>query len=420
MKNKYYTRLVEKKIQQKLNSSGAILINGPKFCGKTTTSKLFAKSSIQLIDNDIIEIVNADPKNALRGDKPRLIDEWQSVPKLWDYIRKTVDDNGEFGEYILTGSSTPYEKSKIHHSGSGRITTITMKPMSLFESKESKGSISLQELFDNPSLDIFDLNDDISLNDIAFYIMRGGWPLSIQDDRNIALDVTKNYYDGLFNFQNSENINYKSKKPQILRMLLRSYARNISSSASYQTILEEITSSNKRNMDIKTFNSYLEIAEELFIIEDLEAWTTNLRSKTAIRTAPTRHFVDPSIACLALEISATDLLKNSNTFGLFFEDFAIRDLRIYMDYLNGSVKHYRDSRGLECDAILHLSDSRWAACEIKLGSEKGIEEGAKSLNKLESDLKEDKPTFKMILTACSKAYKRNDGIYVIPINLLKN
>ena len=418
----YYNRLIESIIKKKIKSSGAVLVQGPKFCGKTTTSKLFCKSIIQLIDNDIIEIVSADPKIALNGDKPRLIDEWQNVPELWNYVRNQVDLDNAFGEYILTGSSTPIDSNKIHHSGAGRITPIKMSTLTLFESKESKGLVSLKELFDNPNLEIFDLNDEYSLANTAFYICRGGWPLSINNNKEISLEVTRNYYEGLFNFINSENKKYKRKKPLILKMFLKSYARNISTEAPSQTILEDIMALNSRVMDIKTFDSYLEIAKELFIIEDIEAWTPNIRSKAAIRTTATRHFVDTSIACCALNISPLDLLNDSKTFGFFFEDFAVHELKVYTDYLGGEIRHYRDSSGLECDVVVHLKDGRWGAIEIKLGSEKGIDDGVKSLNDLEKNIDSSytKPSFKMILTANGRAYKRTDNIYVIPINLLKH
>ena len=418
----YYNRLIESIIKKKIKSSGAVLVQGPKFCGKTTTSKLFCKSIIQLIDNDIIEIVSADPKIALNGDKPRLIDEWQNVPELWNYVRNQVDLDNAFSEYILTGSSTPIDSNKIHHSGAGRITPIKMSTLTLFESKESKGLVSLKELFDNPNLEIFDLNDEYSLTNTAFYICRGGWPLSINNNKEISLEVTRNYYEGLFNFINSENKKYKRKKPLILKMFLKSYARNISTEASSQTILEDIMALNSRAMDIKTFDSYLEIAKELFIIEDIEAWTPNIRSKAAIRTTATRHFVDTSIACCALNISPLDLLNDAKTFGFFFEDFAVHELKVYTDYLGGEIRHYRDSSGLECDVVVHLKDGRWGAIEIKLGSEKGIDDGVKSLNDLEKNIDSSytKPSFKMILTANGRAYKRTDNIYVIPINLLKH
>lgn len=418
----YLKRLVEEKIERKLKSSGALLVVGPKYCGKTTTCNIFKKSSIELIDDKIIEIVSSDPKNALIGDYPRLIDEWQNVPELWNYIRKKVDDDGEFGEFILTGSATPLMSNKIYHSGAGRITTIKMRTMSLYESHDSKGIVSLKELFDNPDYNVFNLNEDNSLKRMAYLICRGGWPRSLNEDESVSIDITKNYYDGLFNFNNSENNKYKNKSPEILKMLLRSYARNISTQAPYQTILDDMAKSNSRSIDIKTFNSYLDMAKDMYIIEDINAWTPNLRSKNTIRITPTRHFIDTSIACASLGISKDDLMNDANTFGLFFEDFAIRDLKIYAESLDGEVMHYRDSKGLECDAIIHLSDGRWGAIEIKLGSETGINEGCKNLIKLENELDEKykKPSFKMILVANGAAYKRKDGIYVVPLNLLKN
>ena len=416
----YLTRLIEKTIEKKLNSSGAIVVLGPKFCGKTTTCKLFSKSSIELIDNEIIDIVLSDPKNALIGDKPRLIDEWQNVPELWNYIRRQVDIDNKFSEFILTGSATPPNNQKIHHSGAGRITPINMRTMSLYETKDSSGIISLKELFDNNNYNFLELNENYNLEKTAYYICRGGWPTSVKAKKEIAIDVTRNYYEGLFNFKNSENIKYKNKNSQILKQVLKSYARNISTEASYQTILKDVTSKQNRVIDIKTFNSYLEIAEDLFIIEDIEAWTPNLRSKTSIRTTNTRHFVDTSIACCVLNITPELLMKNATTFGFLFEDFAVHELKVYCDYLGGEVRHYRDSNNLECDAIIHLNDDRWAAIEIKLGGEKGVEEGAANLNKLENIIADSnlKPTFKMILTATGRAYKRKDGIYVVPINLL--
>lgn len=419
---KYYERIIEKKIEKKLNSSGAILVVGPKFCGKTTTCKRYSNSAIHLITNDTIELVENDVIGALDGQKPRLIDEWQNVPEVWDYIRKSIDESQEFGQYILTGSATPVESLKIHHSGAGRIVPLKMRTMTLYETKESKGSVSIKELFENENFKIFDLNEEYRLKQTAFYICRGGWPLSILDDEDVALEVTTNYYTSLFNFNNVENKNYKNKRPEILKLLLKSYARNISSQSSYQTILDDIINSSGKKIDRKTFDSYLEIANDLFLIEDMEAWSVNLRSKAAIRTTPTRHFVDTSIAAQSLGISPDDLLNDMNTFGLFFEDFAVKELRVYTDMINGELKHYRDSNGLECDAIIHLNNGKWAAIEIKLGSEKGIEEGAKNLNTLDKLLTNEtkKPSFKMILTAAGKAYRRNDGIYVVPINLLKD
>lgn len=418
----YKPRLIEKQIERALKSSGAIAIEGPKFCGKTTTCNIFSVSKIELITEDIINVVKADPKIALLGDKPHLIDEWQTVPQIWDLVRKQVNDDNQFGEYILTGSATPPDPNQIHHSGAGRITPLVMRPMSLYESHDSKGLISLNDLFNKKNLSFYFENDDYSIDKTAFFICRGGWPLSVVTDEQVALDVTKNYYRGLFNFKNSENPKYKNKNPDFLKMVLKSYARNISTEASYQTILADVQKNEHRNMDIKTFDSYLEIAEELFIVEDMDAWCPNLRSGTAVRSTPTRHFVDPSIACRALGISKNDLLRDSNTFGFFFEDLAVRDLRIYADTMDGVVRHYRDKNGLECDSVIHLEDGRWAPIEIKLGSAEAIEDAANKLNTFVSKLDENysKPTFMAILTACGRAYKRPDGIYVIPINLLKN
>jgi uncharacterized protein len=415
----YYPRLIEKTITKKLKSTGALLLTGPKYCGKTTTAKFYSKSEISLITPQTIELVDADPKIALDGEKPRLIDEWQKTPTLWNYIRQRIDDDQEFGEYILTGSATPIDTSQILHSGAGRITTLKMRPLSLYESKESKGLVSLEELFNNKDFYIYDENKEGSLSQIAFYICRGGWPRSINKDNEVALDITRNYFESLFNFDNSDNKEIKNKNPNTLRLLLKSYARNISSQVKYLNIYKDMIS-NSFSLDKKTFDSYLKIAENLFIIEDLEAWTPTLRSKSTIRTTSTRHFVDTSIAALSLNISPNDLLNDSKTFGLMFEDLAIRDLKVYATYLDGKVFHYRDSNDLECDAIIHLNDGRWAAIEIKLGSEQGINEAIKNLKKLELNIDESmkKPSFKMVLTACGACYKKDD-VYIAPINLLK-
>ena len=396
-----------------------MLLAGPKYCGKTTTAKRYSKSEISLITSNVIELISADPSIALNGDKPRLIDEWQKASNLWNYIRQRIDEDQEFGEFILAGSSTPFDTSNILHSGAGRITTLKMRPLSLYESNESKGLVSLNELFNNKEFNIYDENKESSLSQIAFYICRGGWPRSISDDKEVALDITRNYYESLFNFDNSDNEELKNKNPNTLKLLLKSYARNISSQAKYQNIYNDIIS-NSFSLDKKTFDSYVKIAEKLFLIEDLDAWTPSLRSKATIRTTSTRHFVDTSIAALSLNVTPNDLLNDAKTLGLMFEDLAIRDLRVYATYLDGRVFHYRDSNNLECDAIIHLNDGKWAAIEIKLGSEEGINEAISSLNKLELNIDESmkKPSFKMVLTACGACYKKND-IYIVPINLLK-
>lgn len=416
--SEYYERYIDRVIENKLKSSGAVVVEGPKFCGKTTTSLRYAKSSIRLNTRQAIELAKIETKNVLRGDTPRVIDEWQTVPDIWNQVKGWIDENPGFGQFILTGSSTPADKSEIYHSGAGRITTIKMRPMSLAESKDSSESVSLSELFENPDANVFDENKESSLSDIAHYVCRGGWPLSVVAGKDIALDVTKNYYQGLFNFEYSENEKYRNKNPELMRMILRSYARNISSEAAIETIKTDVISSNNRTLDIKTLNDYLDALKDLFIIEDLEAWNPNIRSKAAIRTTPTRHFVDTSIATSVLGVSPDDLINDLNSFGLFFEDMAVRDLTVYSSLLGGTVKHYRDSSGLECDTIIHLENGKWAAVEIKLGGEKLISEGVENLNKLKKEVKEDNLSFRMILTATGPAYRRSDGIFVVPINCL--
>lgn len=420
----YYTRYVEKEIKNKLKTSGAIVVAGPKFCGKTTTSMLYQKSYVKLNTKQAIMLAKLNPKQVLDGEFPRLIDEWQTVPDIWNQVKDNLDYDYKFGKFILTGSSTPADKAEIHHSGAGRITPIKMKTMSLFESKESKGTISLSDLFDESEQFKSDVNDDFLVDDIVFLICRGGWPISVLADKEIALEITKNYYNSLFLFEDSDNERFRNKKPEVMRMILRSFARNISTEALHTTIIEDVKQSNERTMDPKTFDDYMEALKDLYIIDDIYAWNPNIRSKTSIRSTPTRHFTDTSIACRALSISPDDLKNDFKTFGLFFEDFAVHDLSIYSSGLGGEVRHYRDNAGLECDAVIHLEDGRWAAVEIKLGGEKLIEEGAASLktlkNKIETKSDEKAPSFMMVLTAVGSAYRREDGIYVVPINLLKD
>lgn len=421
---KYYKRYVEKLIEKKLKSSGAVLVAGPKFCGKTTTCSLFAKSIYRINTKSIVTTTRMNPKIALIGDTPHMVDEWQKVPDTWNYIKEDLDIDYQFGKYILTGSSTPADKTEIQHDGAGRIVTLKMRTMSLFESLESNGMISLRELFENKDLNVVSANEKIALEDIAFLICRGGWPLSLMGDKDVALDITKNYYDGLFTFEDSDNEKFRNKKPEVLRMIIRSYARNISTEASLKLIINDVKQSNERTMDEKTFNEYLEALKDLYIIEDMEAWNPNIRSKTSIVSTPTRHFVDTSIACQSLSISPNDLLNDIKSFGLFFEDFAVRDLRIYASVLDGDIRHYRDNAGLECDAIIHLNNGKWGAIEIKLGGNELIDYGAKRLNTLKNKLFEKSntqaPSFMMILTAYGPCYKRNDGIYVVPINMLRD
>mgnify|MGYP004684361415 FL=1 len=419
----YYKRLIEKDIELKLRTSGAVVVAGPKFCGKTTTCMLYQKSFVKLNTKQTITMARMNPKWALEGEKPRLIDEWQKAPDLWNQIKDDLDFDYQFGKFILTGSSTPADKTEVHHSGAGRIAPVKMRPMSLWESQESKGTVSLIELFDEKSEYPWDLNSEISLEDIAFLICRGGWPISVRAPKDIAVEITKNYYNGLFVFEDCENERFRNKKPEVLKMILKSYARHISTEAAISTIIADVRQSNERTMDPKTFDDYMEALKDLYVIEDLPAWNPNIRSKTIIRSTPTRHFIDTSIACRALGVSPNDLMNDLESFGLFFEDFAVRDLSIYANAIGGTVTHYRDKTGLECDAVVHLEDGRWGAIEIKLGGDELIEHGAQSLknlrDKITSISEERAPSFLMVLTAVGGAYRREDGVYVAPINLLK-
>ena len=419
----YYDRLVEKEIELKLRTSGAIVVAGPKFCGKTTTCMLYQKSFIKLNTKQAIAMARMNPKGVLSGDNPRLIDEWQKAPDIWNQVKDDLDVKYEFGKYILTGSSTPADKTEVHHSGAGRIAPVKMRPMSLWESKESKGTVSLEDLFDGGKNFPWDLNQDFLLKDVAHLICRGGWPIAVLAPEEIAIEITKNYWNGLFVFEDSENERFRNKKPEVLRMIVRSYARHISTEAALATIIADVRQSNERTMDHKTFSDYLEALNDLYILEDMEAWNPNIRSKTSIRSTPTRHFVDTSIACRALNIMPDDLMRDLESFGLFFEDPAVRDLRVYAGTLGGEVRHYRDNAGLECDAVVHLEDGRWGAIEIKLGGDDLIEAGASSLKTLKSKIEEksdeNSPSFLLVLTAAGGAYKREDGVYVAPVNLLK-
>jgi len=419
----YYSRLVEKEIELKLRTSGAIVVAGPKFCGKTTTCMLYQKSFVKLNTKQTIAMARMDPRGILFGENPRLVDEWQKAPDIWNQVKDDLDVKYEFGKYILTGSSTPADKTEVHHSGVGRIAPVRMRPMSLWESKESKGTVSLMDLFDGGRTFPWDLNQNFQLKDVAHLICRGGWPIAVLAPEEIAIEITKNYWNGLFVFDDSENERFRNKKPEVLRMIVRSYARHISTEAAFATIIADVRQSNERTMDHKTFGDYLEALNDLYILEDMEAWNPNIRSKTSIRSTPTRHFVDTSIARRALNIMPDDLMRDLESFGLFFEDMAVRDLRVYAGTLGGEVRHYRDNAGLECDAVVHLEDGRWGAIEIKLGGDDLIEAGASSLKTLKSKIEEksdeNSPSFLLVLTAVGGAYKREDGVYVAPINLLK-
>ena len=418
----YRSRYIESTIERALASSGAVLVSGPKFCGKTTTCMRFQKSFVRLNNSQVISLARIDPEGILQGEKPRLIDEWQKAPEIWDCIKAQLDEEYRFGQYLLTGSSTPVDKKQIQHSGAGRIVPVTMRTMSLHESGDSTGAVSLGEIAQGAAVPT-DLNQDFALEEVAYLVCRGGWPISVLSDRQGALTVTRTYYDGLFVVEDYENEQFRGISHALLRAILRSYARNISSEASVKTLMDDVRQSDERAIDRKTMDSYLEALRDIFVIEDMEAWSPNIRSKTSIRSTPTRHFADASLACCALGIEPADLMGDLNAFGLFFEDMAVRDLRVYSGVTRGELFHYRDNTGLECDAVIRWPNGKWGAVEVRLGGEQAIEAGAASLNRLAEKVSqkssEGSPAFRMVLTAVGPMYTRKDGVVVVPINQLR-
>ena len=425
----YISRLAEQTLLTKLNSSGCVVVTGPKFCGKSTMCEEFAKSVTALKTTNSIELAKADPKSALIGSNPHLIDEWQKAPEIWNVIKDDLDSDYQFGKYILTGSTTPIEPSKIQNSAAGRITPMMLKPFTLFESKESSGVVSLSGLFDKEYsfTTVYDNQNLISLADIAFYICRGGWPIAVKAKKEYAINVTNNYYNGLFTIEDESDEFaefLKNKNIDLLKLVLKTLARNISTQAKNTSMISDIIASGERSvLDDDTFLSYKKTLEDLFVVYDMPAWNLNLRTSVAVRTAPTHHFVDTSIATSALGIKPADLMNDLKSFGFFFEDFAVRDLSVYAESLGAELKHYRDSSGLEVDAIVKLPNGEYGAVEIKIASEKNISEGISSLNSFSKKMKENElklPSFRMILTSHGSCRKTEDNIYIVPINLLRN
>lgn len=422
---KYKQRITDKVLAKKLQAKGAVLIEGPKWCGKTTTAEQISKSILYMADPEKkaqnLTMADISPKRLLAGDNPRLIDEWQLAPKLWDAVRFEVDHRDELGLFILTGSSVPVDSGEISHSGTGRFAWLLMRPMSLYESGESSGKISLNVLFSNPG-EIFAENQ-LDLNSLAFLTCRGGWPLATTLSGDIALEQAFDYYDAVVNSDISK-VDGVSRNPERVRSLMRSYARNQGTQAAHEVLCEDIATNDSSSFNSDTVYSYINALKKIFVIEDMEAWNPNLRSKTAIRTSNTRYFVDPSIAVAALGVGPDDLISDLNTFGLLFETLCIRDLRVFADALDGKVYHYRDKSGLECDAVVHLRNSNYGLIEIKLGGDKLIEEGAANLKILRDKIDTDKmkaPSFLMVLTGTGDfAYKRPDGVFVVPIGCLKD
>lgn len=426
MKN-YRRRIMDTLLEKKLQAKGAVLIEGPKWCGKTTTAEEIATSKIMLAKPDIKEhfksLLEIDTDAALAGETPMLIDEWQTVPKLWDAVRYTVDHRHAMGQFILTGSAVPdkdAEKER-EHSGTGRFAWLTMRPMTLFESGESNGTVSLGELFQAPEKIL--QKNALKLSDIAFLICRGGWPIAVGLPEEAALEQAFDYYDAVTK-EDVTNVDGVKRASERVQRLMRAYARHQGTQASIATLKEDLKNNDTTTLDEDTISSYLDALRKIFVVEDMPAWNPNLRSKTAIRTTDTRYFVDPSIATAALGLGPTDLMNDLNSMGFFFEAMCVRDLRVFAEALNGKVYHYRDKSGLECDAVVHLRNGQYGLIEIKLGGDSLIKEGAKTLNELANQVDTTRmksPAFKMILTATGEyAYRRpEDGIYVVPIGCLR-
>lgn len=425
MKKKYKTRIADEILKKRLQGKGAVLIEGPKWCGKTTTAEQIAGSILYMADPEKekqnLALAEINPKRLLIGEIPRLIDEWQIAPKLWDAIRFEIDHRDEFGQFILTGSAVPASYEHIHHTGTGRFSWLLMRPMSLYESGDSSGQVSLEQLFDAPEQ--IDGENPLDLNRLAFLVCRGGWPRSTDLDGELALEQAFDYYDAVVKSDISR-ADGVTRNPERVKRLMRSYARNQGSQATNTLICQDIAANDAENFDADTVYSYISALKKIFVIEEMEAWNPNLRSKTAIRTSNTRYFVDPSIAVASLGLGPQDLMEDLNTFGLLFEGMCIRDLRVFADALHGTVYHFRDKTDLECDAVIHLRNGSYGLVEIKLGGDSLVEESAENLKKLRDKIDTTKmksPSFLMVLVGVGDfAYRRQDGVYIVPAGCLKN
>ena len=422
---KYKQRIADRLLQRKVSGKGAVLIEGPKWCGKTTTAKQLAKSILDLGDSTVLKqstgLIEISPHTLLEGSTPRLIDEWQALPPIWDSIRSEVDRRGEPSQFILTGSSVLPEADETIHSGTGRFATLKMRPMSLYESGESNGSVSVKDLFEGKAFSVRQCG--LTAADIAYLTCRRGWPWATLISKEYALDQAFDYVDSVIK-KDIQRVNKVKHSAERAKLLLRSYARNISQQVSYATIRKDMLANDAGTLDEDTVADYIKALKKLFVIEDLAAWNPNIRSKAAIRTSDTRHFVDPSIGTAALGLGPQDLINDLRSFGFFFEDLAVRDLRVYAEAVDGELYHYRDSNGLECDAVLHRRNGSYALLEVKLGGEKNIEEGASNLMALARNIDTEKmpaPSFLAVIVGVGQyAYRRKDGVYVIPIGCLKD
>lgn len=417
----YFPRICDALVARKLRHSGAVLVTGPKWCGKTSTALVASKSVIYMQDPDksgaYKTAADTKPSILLEGDVPHLIDEWQMAPVLWDAVRFAVDQRQAVGQFVLTGSAVPIGNT-VMHTGTGRISRLTMRTMSLYESKESNGSVSLKDLFEGkfPDMEL----SNLTVEQIAFAICRGGWPASVRMKGDEALELSRDYVDAIIH-QDVSRVDGVERNPKRVQLVLRSLARNVATTATNVTILKDMEG-DESAMTAPTLDAYLNALRRIFVIEDQPAWLPSMRSKTAIRTASKRHFTDPSIATAVLRTSPKGLLEDFNTFGFLFESLCTRDMRIYAQANDGDVYHFRDKNGLESDMIVALNDGRWAAIEVKLGN-KQIEEAAQHLQELARKVDEEKmgyPSFLMVLTGGEYAYQRKDGVLVVPIGCLKD
>ena len=422
MPRAYMPRIADELLGNRLEARGAVLVEGPKWCGKTTTARQRAASAVYMADPALrsqnLTLADVEPAALLRGEVPMLIDEWQLAPQLWDAVRFEVDVRDSFGQFILTGSSVPPATEKITHTGTGRISRLRMRPMSLVESGDSQGEVSLRQLFDGEQVPV--LKSEMDLAEVAYLLCRGGWPRAINQPQKIALQQARDYVDAVVESDISR-VDGVERDPHTARRLMRSYARMVSSQGRISQIAEDLGSRGS-GPSIKTVRAYLTALERIFVIEDLAAWNPNLRSKSAIRTSDTRHFVDPSIATAALGVDPNGILRDLETFGLLFESLCVRDLRVYTDALEGDLFHFRDKRGLECDAVIHLHDGRYGLVEVTLGGEDQITQGAAGLRAIADNIDRTRmpePSFTMVLTAVGGySLNRPDGVKVVPIGML--
>ena len=423
MRETYLKRIADKLLDERLKTSGAVLIEGPKWCGKTRTATEKSKSQLYMQDPDkalgYLKAADTKPSLLLQGETPRLLDEWQTAPVLWDAVRFMVDQRGLSGQFILTGSAVPLDNA-VQHTGTGRISRLTMRTMSLFESGESNGTVSLSELFDGK--EEIEAISELTIEQIAFAIVRGGWPASVTDTPQNAMRHVIDYVEAIINADISRVDNIE-KNPVRVRALLRSLSRNISTLATTKTIRDDIAMGDGDGLiSEKTIGQYINALNRIFVTDNIPACNPLLRSKTAIRTSSKRQFTDPSIAAAVMRLSPQKIMDDFNYFGFLFESLCDRDLRVYADAMDGELFHYRDSSGLEADAVIALNDGRWAAIEIKLGT-KEVEEAAKHLLALKQRVNTQKmrePAFLMIITGEGLAYQRKDGVFIVPVGCLKN